>query len=54
MPEAVWVALVTGGFGVIVALVHAGRRENRTDHGIVQDSLNRIETKIDRHIENHD
>lgn len=53
MPEQVWVALVSGGFGIIVAVIHAGRRENRKDHGIVADSLDRIERKIDRHVENH-
>ena len=54
MPEQVWVAMVTGGFGIIVALIHSARRENRKDHGIVSDSLDRIEQKIDRHIESHD
>lgn len=29
-------------------------KENRVDHGIVATSLDRIEDKIDRHIENHE
>jgi len=29
------------------------RKENRDDHAIVADSLNRIETKIDGHINDH-
>ena len=50
----VLVALIGGGFTVVVALLHRVQKENRHDHGIVADSLNRIEHKVDRHIENHD
>ena len=52
--EGVFVTLISGGFTVVVALIHKLLKENRHDHGIVADSLDRIETKIDRHIENHD
>ena len=54
MPTQLWVALVTGGFAVIVALIQAFKRQNHREHGIVADSLDRIEKKIDRHIESHD
>lgn len=53
MPEGVWVALVTGGFGIIVALIHSSRRENRKDHGMVANSLDRIERKLDSHLDGH-
>jgi hypothetical protein len=54
MDSAVLVAVIGGGFSVVVALINKLMKENRHDHGIVADSLDRIETKIDRHIENHD
>jgi hypothetical protein len=54
MADSVLVALIGGGFSIVVALIHRLMKENRHDHGIVADSLNRIENKIDRHVENHD
>lgn len=54
MDTQVLVAFITGGFAVVVALLHRLQKENRHDHGIVGDSLNRIETKIDRHLDGHD
>jgi hypothetical protein len=45
--------IVTGCFSVLVALIHAMRKENRKDHGEVQQSLGRIEQKIDGHMEGH-
>lgn len=54
MDSGVLVAIIGGGFSVVVALIHKLMKENRHDHGIVADSLDRIETKIDRHIESHD
>lgn len=54
MGEGVLIALIGGGFSVVVALIHRLMRDNKHDHGIVADSLDRIETKIDRHIETHD
>lgn len=54
MGEGVLVALIGGGFSVVVALIHRLMKENRVDHGIVATSLDRIEDKIDRHIENHE
>lgn len=54
MAEGVVVTLIAGGFTVVVALINKLIKENRQDHGVVHDSLNRIEQKVDRHIENHD
>jgi len=54
MAEGVVVTFIAGGFTVVVALINKLLKENRQDHGIVHDSLNRIESKVDRHIENHD
>ena len=54
MAEGVVIAFIGGGFSIVVALIHKLLKENRQDHGIVHDSLNRIEQKVDRHIENHD
>jgi hypothetical protein len=38
---------------VLAALVQGMRKENRDDHALVSDSLNRIETKLDNHIDDH-
>lgn len=54
MGESVLIALIGGGFSVVVALIHRLMKDNKHDHGIVANSLDRIETKIDRHIENHE
>ena len=45
---------ITGLFSVVVALIHRGFKRQHKDHGIMADSLDRIEQKLDRHIENHD
>ena len=49
MTEVV-VALIGAMSVILVALVERGRRENKDDHNRVQQSLSRIETKIDGHI----
>ena len=58
--EAIAVALITGGFGVIIAMLQRQGKENRQDHGVVHAKLDdlrarheRIETKIDNHINDH-
>jgi hypothetical protein len=58
--EAVQVALITGGFGVLIALVQKHAKENRADHGVVATKLDhlaeghtRIESKIDNHVTDH-
>ena len=53
MDSGVMVSLIGGGFGLLGILLNKIIKENRTDHGIVRDSLNRIETKIDGHLEDH-
>lgn len=53
MNEAVLVALITGGFGVLVAILQQFRKENATDHATVVRTLERVETKIDGHIGDH-
>jgi hypothetical protein len=53
MAVEVVVALVGGGFSVVVALIHKLIKENKEDHGKVHQVLGRIEQKIDYHVENH-
>ena len=53
MATEVVVALITGGFGVVVAMIGKLSRDNRRDHGVVQNSLDRIDAKIDRHLDGH-
>ena len=53
MDSGVMVSLIGGGFGLLGILLNKIIKENRTDHGIVRDSLNRIETKVDQHLEDH-
>jgi Flp pilus assembly protein TadB len=51
--EAVIVASI-GAIGVVLAaLIQSVRKENKKDHGIVAQSLDRIESKIDNHIDWH-
>jgi len=47
------VALIGSVSIILVALVEKGRRENKSDHNLVVESLSRIETKIDGHINDH-
>ena len=65
--DAIWAAVVTGSFGVLMLLIERGRRENVRDHGFVKDrldslkediadidsDLNVIELKIDGHLSDH-
>jgi hypothetical protein len=53
MDTQVVVALVGGGFAVVVALISKIGHDNKKDHGIVHKALGRIEQKIDGHVENH-
>ena len=51
--EAILVASI-GAVGIVLAaLIQAMRKENSSDHAVVADSLNRIEVKIDSHINDH-
>jgi hypothetical protein len=49
----VLVALIGAVGGILASLVQKGRKENKDDHAQVAHSLNRIETKIDGHIDSH-
>ena len=53
MDAQVVVALVGGGFAVLVALISKIGNDNKKDHGQVHQTLGRIEEKIDNHVENH-
>ena len=53
MDSPVIVAVVTGGFTIIVALVQRLGRQNRRDHGDVSRALGRIEGKLDAHVTDH-
>jgi uncharacterized protein (UPF0210 family) len=60
MTTPVIVALITGAFGIVIALIQSARRENKTDHALVANSLkqihkdiHRVGEKVDRHIEWH-
>lgn len=50
MDTPVAVALITGGFSVIVALIGKLMRDNKRDHGLVLWKLGRIERKLDEHV----
>ena len=58
--EVVQAALITGGFGVLIALIQKHAKDNRADHGVVATKLDhlaeghaRIEGKIDNHVVDH-
>ena len=47
------VALIAGGFSVVVALIGRLMRQNKRDHGDVSRALGRIEGKLNAHVEDH-
>lgn len=47
------VALIGAVSFIIAALVEKSRRENKDDHNRVANALDRIERKIDGHINDH-
>ena len=53
MDTQIVVALIGGGFLVLVALISKIGSDNKKDHGQVHQTLGRIEEKIDNHVENH-
>ena len=53
METAVIVALIAGGFSVLVALIQRAKKENHADHAVVAKALGRIEGKLDAHVEDH-
>ena len=54
MDAEIVVALIGGGFLVLVALIGKIGSDNKKDHGEVHNTLGRIEQKIDNHVENHE
>jgi hypothetical protein len=54
MDTQIVVALVGGGFLVVVALIGKVGSDNKKDHGQVHQILGRIEQKIDGHLEHHE
>jgi len=53
MTEQIAIALI-GLVGVVLAaLIQAGRKENKNDHNLVVQGMQRIENKIDGHIGDH-
>ena len=53
MSEAIIVACIASVGGILAALMQSLKKENKQDHNIVADSLNRIENKIDDHVRDH-
>jgi len=53
MDTQIVVALIGGGFLVLVALISKIGNDNKKDHGKVHQTLGRIEEKIDNHVQNH-
>ena len=49
--EAITVALITVVGAVLVALVEKGRRENKSDHGVVSEKLDIIGKSLGRSID---
>ena len=49
--EAITVALITVVGAVLVALVEKGRRENKSDHGVVSEKLDMIGKSLGRSID---
>lgn len=60
MNTPIIVAIISGGFGLLAALVNGFRKENRQDHAkvtkaieAVHKEVHRVGDKVDRHIEWH-
>ena len=60
MEASIIVALVTGGFAIVVALINKFRHQNHDDHASVMTVLKEVRhevrdvgAKVDRHIEWH-
>lgn len=53
MNSEVAAAIVSGAFLVLIAMIERTRRENNRDHGRNAEKLDRIEDKIDGHINDH-
>lgn len=60
MDVGISVAIITGIFSVLVTLIQKARRENKSDHNMVYESLQDLKTdvrdvgtKLDNHIDWH-
>jgi hypothetical protein len=58
MPTEIWVALISAtaiitAAGLPAWMIERARKENHTDHAKVTKVLRRVESKIDRHLEDH-
>lgn len=60
MDAAIWVAVITGIFSILVALIQKTRKENKEDHNLVYDSIQNLHNdvrnvgeKLDNHIDWH-
>lgn len=53
MSDQVLVAIIAGGFSLLVAMMERVRRENASDHAGNARKLDRIEQKIDGHVTDH-
>jgi len=60
MDAAIWVAIITGVFSILVALIQKTRKENKEDHNLVYDSIQNLHKdvrdvgeKLDNHIDWH-
>lgn len=48
MSTEITVALIGGGFAVLITLLERGRRQNNRDHASNSEKLDRISDKIDK------
>ena len=60
MNQGLWASVITGGFGVVITLIGLLSRANKREHGENGAKLDellrgqdRVETKIDNHINDH-
>lgn len=60
MEMGIAIAIITGVFSVLVALIQKTRKENKVDHNMVYDSIQELKedvrgvgTKLDNHIDWH-
>lgn len=53
MSEVVLAAIIAGGFSIVVALIYRTSAKNDRDHAENGRKLDRIESKIDGHINDH-
>lgn len=53
MTEGILAAVIAGGFSIVVALIYRTAAKNDRDHAENGRKLDRIENKIDGHINDH-